>query len=151
MTFEGAGTTLGEFLTEWLKMISSSSSKGTHATYSWMVEKRILPYIGNVKLLDLRPDRLQGFYIHLQEEGLSNHAVYVMHNTLRVAMNDAIKLGLIGSNPCSGTTPPKPEQTEMKFYDDQEVKCLLKTAREIGDKLTHSTFWQSIAACGSPN
>jgi integrase len=49
-------------------------------------------------------------------------------------MNYAIKLGLIGRNPCSGTTPPKPEQAEMKFYDDHQVKTLLKTAREIGDR-----------------
>jgi integrase len=133
LTFQGAGTTLGEFLVEWLKTISSSSSKGTYATYTWTVQKRILPYIANVKLLDIRPDRIQRFYTFLQEEGLSNHAVHVTHKTLRVAMNYAIKLGLIGRNPCSGTTPPKPEQTEMKFYDDQ-VKALLKTAREIGDK-----------------
>ena len=85
--------------------------------------------------LELRPDRIQRFYNYLQkEEGLSHHAVAVTHKTLRVAMNHAVKLRLIGRNPCSGTTPPKPEQTEMKFYDDRQVKSLLKTAREIGDK-----------------
>jgi hypothetical protein len=68
LTFEGAGTTLAEFLGEWLKTISSSSSKGTYTTYSWTVQKRILPYIGNANLMDLRPDRIQRFYIHLQEE-----------------------------------------------------------------------------------
>src|SRR5215216_6423073 len=135
LTFRGAGTTLQDFLAEWLKTVSSSSSRGTHATYSWTTEKRILPYIGNVNLMDLRPDRIQRFYIHLQKEGLSNHAVAVTHKTLRVAMNHAVKLGLLGRNPCSGTIPPKPNETEMKFYDDHEVKCLLKTAREIGDRL----------------
>jgi integrase len=50
-------------------------------------------------------------------------------------MNYAINLGLIGKNPCSGTIPSKPEQTEMKFYDDHQAKCLLKTATEIGNKL----------------
>ena len=134
LTFQGAGTTLEEFLSEWLGTVSSSGSKGTHFTYSWIVQKRIIPYIGNVNLMDLRPDRIQRFYIHLQKEGLSNHAVAVAHKTLRVAMNHAVKLGLIGRNPCSGTIPPKPEQTEMKFYDDRQVKSLLKTAKEIGDR-----------------
>ncbi|MCI0609114.1 MAG: hypothetical protein L0Z71_08650 [Anaerolineae bacterium] len=68
LTFEGAGKTLGEFLAQWLKTISSSSSKGTSTTYSWTVEKRILPYIGNANLMDLRPDRIQRFYIHLQKK-----------------------------------------------------------------------------------
>ena len=134
LTFRGAGTTLEEFLDEWLRTVSSSSSKSTHFTYSWTVQKRIIPYIGNVKLMDLRPDRMQRFYVHLQKEGLSNHAVAVTHKTIRVAMNHAIKLGLIGRNPCAGTTPPKPEQTEMKFYDDRQVKSLLKTAKDIEDR-----------------
>jgi integrase len=61
--------------------------------------------------------------------------VAVTHKTLRVAMNQAVKLGLLGRNPCSGTIPPKPERSEMKFYDDHQVRSLLKTAQEIGDKL----------------
>lgn len=133
LTFEATDTTLEEFLAEWLTTVSSSSSKGTHFAYSWTVEKRILPYIGKVNLMDLRPDRIQRFYNFLQKEGLSYHAVSVTHKTLSVAMNHAVKLRLISKNPCSGTTPPKPEQTEMKFYDDQQVKCLLKTALEIRD------------------
>ncbi len=61
-------------------------------------------------------------------------------------MNHAIKLGLIGRNPCSGTTPPKPEQTETKFYDDRQVKSLLKTAKDIEDRFYPSTTLQSIPA-----
>jgi integrase len=49
--------------------------------------------------------------------------------------NQAVKLGLIGRNPCSGTNPPRPTQTEMKFYDDREVKALLKTAKDTQSKL----------------
>jgi integrase len=135
LTYRGAGTTLEEFLAEWLNTVSSSGSKGTYFTYSWTVEKRIVPYIGNINLMDLRPDRIQRFYNYLQKEGLSPHAVAVTHKTLRVAMNHAVKLGLLGRNPCSGTIPPKAEQSEMKFYDDQQVRSLLKTAQEIGDKL----------------
>src|SRR5919108_1072494 len=134
LTFQATGTTLEEFLGEWLTTVSSSNSKGTYFSYSWTVQKRILPYIGNVNLMDLRPDRIQRFYNFLQkEERLSHHAVAVTHKTLRVAMNHAVKLGLIGRYPCSGTIPPKPEQTEMKFYDDREVKSLLQTARDIVD------------------
>ena len=143
VTFEAAGMTLGEFLTEWLGTVSSSGSKGTHFTYGWTVQKRIIPYIGNLNLMDLRPDRIQRFYNYLQKEGLSKHAVAVTHKTLRVAMNHAVKLRLIGRNPCSGTTPPRPEQTEMKFFDDRQVKALLKTARDIRDKF-YSLYYLAI-------
>ena len=134
LTFQATDTSLQEFLGEWLTTVSSSSSKGTHFTYSWTVQKRIIPYIGKVNLMDLRPDRIQRFYNYLQKEGLSPHAVAVTHKTLRVAMSHAVKLRLIVRNPCSGTTPPKPEQTEMQFYDDRQVRSLLKRAREITTK-----------------
>jgi len=134
LTFKGAETTLEEFLADWLKTVSSSRSKGTYTLYCWNVKKRIIPYIGMIKLMSLKPDRVQSFYHHLQGEGLSNHAVHVAHKKLRVALNHAIKLGLITRNPCSGTTPPKPEQTEMKFFNDNQVRKLLDTAEAIGDR-----------------
>jgi len=135
LTFDGANTRLDEFLAEWLDTVLSSSAKGTYVTYRWTINKRIIPHLGNAKLMDLRPDRIQRFYQRLQKEGCSNHAVYVAHKTLRVAMSHAVKLGLIGRNPCTGTTPPKPKQVEMKFYDDHQATRLLEMAEEMGDKL----------------
>ncbi len=143
LTFKGADKTLEEFLIEWLKTIQSSRSLGTYTLYSWTIKKRITPYIGNIKLMSLKPDRVQSFYHHLQGEGLSNHAVHVTHKTLRVALNHAIKLGLITRNPCSGTTPPKPKHTEMKFYDDNQVRKLLDTAVAIGDRF-HPLYYLAI-------
>lgn len=135
LTFKGGDKSLEDFLSEWLKTVQSSRSQGTYTLYCWTVRKRITPYIGKIKLMSLKPDRVQRFYHHLQDEGLSNHAVHVTHKTLRVALNHAIKLGLIARNPCSGTTPPKPKQTEMKFYDDKQVRILLDKALAIGDRL----------------
>ena len=98
--------------------------------------------------MDLRPDRKSSaFTITCKKKHLSYHAVAVTHKTLRVAMNHAIKLRLISRNPCSGTTPPKPEQTEMKFYDDRQVRSLLKTARETEYSFTLYTTLQSIPVC----
>lgn len=68
LTFQGAGTTLEKFLNEWLSTVSSSGSKGTYFIYSWTVQKRIVPYLGNVNLMDLRPDRIQRFYNFLQKK-----------------------------------------------------------------------------------
>jgi len=134
LTYDGADTRLDEFLGDWLETVAASKSKGTLSTYSSTVRRRIVPYLGSIKLMDLRPDRIQRFYQCLHNEGCSNHAIHVVHKTLRVALNHASKLGLIGRNPCSSTTPPKPEKTEMKFYDNYQAKVLLDTAKEVGDR-----------------
>ena len=135
LTFKGADTKLGIFLDDWLGTISSSRSQGTYTLYRWTVEKRIKPFLGKKKIKDLRPDLIQFFYDRMRKIGHSKHAVHCMHKVLRVALNHAVKLGVIGRNPCTGTIPPKPKQSEMKFYDENQVIKLLKTAKDIQDNL----------------
>jgi integrase len=151
LTFEATDTTLEEFLREWLITVASSKSKGTHATYQWTVDKRIVPKLGKIKLIELTPERIQRFYNQAQiigvgenqqkdlsrneEKALSAHAIRVIHKTLRSAMTHAVDLGVLSRNPCRGVKPPKHKTVEMKFYDEQQVRCLLKTARETGNKL----------------
>jgi len=134
LNLNGIDKTLEEFLPDWLNTVFASRSLGTHTLYSWNVKKRILPYIGREKLVDLKTDRIQNYYNHLLREGISKHAVHVTHKVLRVALNHAVKLGYIGRNPCSGTTPPKPNQAEMQCYDDSQVRVLLDTAKSIRDR-----------------
>jgi len=135
LTYKGADTCLEKFLADWLETISSSRSQGTNTLYRWTVEKRINPFIGTKKLKDLKPDNIQLFYTLMRRKGHSEHAVHCIHKILRVALNHAVKLGVIGRNPCLGTTPPKPKQSEMQFYDGNQVKTLLSTAKEIEDSL----------------
>ena len=69
------------------------------------------------------------------KNGSSEHQVYSIHKVLRISVNFAVKLGYIGRNPCKGTTPPRPDHQEMRFYDDQQVQAMLDAAREIYDRL----------------
>jgi hypothetical protein len=109
LTFRGANTELDDFLSGWLITVNSSRSKSTTRLYTWTVDNRINPYIGNLKLKDLSADRVQTYYDFLCKKGLSEHAVAYAHKVLRVALNHAVKLGAISVNPSVGTTPPKPK------------------------------------------
>jgi integrase len=134
LTFKGMDIRLDEFLTEWLVMVSSSRTKTTYLHYKWLIETRIIPHIGAKKLDDLKPENIQYFYRFLLKKGSSNHQVYTVHITLRVAFNHAVDLGHIGRNPCKGTTPPKPDHREMKFFNEEQVQTLLEAAVEIDER-----------------
>ena len=133
-TYEGANTTVKEFLTNWLVSISSSRSKGTITLYQRTVNKEILPILGQLKLTDLKPDLIQRFYDHKIKNGQSAHAVHTAHKVLNIAIQHAVRLGCIVRNPCKETVPPKPEQTEMQSYDENQVQTLLTTSQVIKDK-----------------
>ena len=134
LTFRGANTKLEDFLAGWLINVNSSRSENTAKLYKWMVENRIIPFIGNLRLKDLSTKRIQNYYDFLCKKGLSEHAVSFTHKVLQVAMSHAVKLSLIVSNPCVGTTPPKQKQKEMKFLDENQVQVLLTTAQLLGDR-----------------
>ncbi|MGD8457030.1 MAG: site-specific integrase [Anaerolineales bacterium] len=134
LTFRGANTKLEDFLAGWLITVNSSRSENTAKLYKWMIENRIIPYIGHLRLKDLSTKRIQNYYDFLCKKGLSEHAVSFTHKVLQVAMGHAVKLSLIVSNPCVGTTPPKSRQTEMKFLDENQVQVLLTTAQLMDDR-----------------
>jgi integrase len=133
-TFEGADTTLKEFLSDWLVSIASSRSKSTVERYGWVVKHEILPLIGQYKLKDLKPDLLQGFYDHKIKNGRSNYMVRTTHKILNIALMHAVKLGILARNPCKATTPPRFEQKEMRIYDENQIQVLLNTALALGDQ-----------------
>lgn len=134
VTFKGMETPLKVFLADWLVTVSSSRALGTLKHYSWIVNSRIVPNLGNKKLQDLNPDGIQRFYAKMREQGRSEHQVHCIHKILRAAMNHAVKLGHISRNPVTGTTPPRPKKSEMLFLDDKQVQVLLDTALEIEDR-----------------
>ena len=132
-SFEGANTSLEDFLHNWIETISSSRTKSTINLYQRTVQKEVIPLLGKILLKDLRSDQIQGLYIHKREIGKSDHAIHMIHKVLRCAFSHGVRLGLLPKNPCSVTVPPKPEQTEMNIYDENQVQILLNTAIAIGD------------------
>jgi integrase len=135
LTYSGDKLRLSEYLEEWIVSINSSKASNTIQKYSWTIEKKIVPYLGNIKLRDLGPARIQHFYnFLLTEKKLSHHAVYNVHKVLRTALYQAVKLGLMIRNPCAATTPPRPKTSEMKFFNEHQVQIFLNAAQEIGDR-----------------
>jgi integrase len=55
-----------------------------------------------------------------------------------------LKLGLVSWNPTEATTPPRPIQKEMKFYDEAQASQLLLAAR--GERI--EALYQLVRATG---
>lgn len=136
-------TKLMDFLPVWISSIRSSRARNTVFTYEWIMNKRIIPFIGNIALEDLSPDKVQDFYRRLLSQGLSNHAVHVTHKVLNSALGHAQKMRRIISNPCKGTSPPKPDQSEMKIFDENKSRIFLTAAQDYEDQY-YSLYYLAI-------
>ncbi len=122
--------TLKEFLAEWLTSKKPSLQISTFVHYEQLSRTHIIPYIGHKKLLELRPENIQGLYNRLLDNEVGIPTIEKTHAVLHSAFSHALKMGIIPRNPVSATIPPKKTKKEMQVLDDSQVSQMLVTAKE---------------------
>ena len=125
LTFNSSQLTLKKYMNDWLVNIEASIRPNTFKQYQHLTHKRILPFLGRYKLINLRPDIIQNRYNQMIEEGYGLRTIQITHSVLHRALVQAVKLGLIFRNPDDATSPPKPQKAEMQFYDKEQVQQFL--------------------------
>ena len=81
----------------------------------------INPFLGNIKLKDLRPDQIQSFYNAKLQSGTSKRSVRVIHAVLHRALKQAVMWGLLGRNPSDAIILPKYKPREMQVLNQEQV------------------------------
>ncbi|MCY0887617.1 MAG: site-specific integrase [Alicyclobacillaceae bacterium] len=120
--------TVEVFLRRWLtESASNRVQRRTLEDYTALVERHIIPHIGNIKLTELRADRIQKFYNKIASaHGLSS-AKHV-HSVLHAALNQAVKWGIITRNVSSHVDVPRPEKREVRPLSPEEVSRFIEIA-----------------------
>ncbi|HDR8505479.1 TPA: site-specific integrase [Bacillus cereus] len=107
--------------------------KQTLNTYRWIVEKHIIPAIGDVELTKLDPMIIQGLYNKLtKEQALSDENIQKVHTLINDSLKKAERWGLIARNPAALVDRPKAEKKEITVWDVEEVRQFLKYAKKSG-------------------
>lgn len=125
--------TMRDFLNTWLTTAAKPSIKtSTYETYESVVRVRLIPYIGDVKLLKLTPVRIQTLYATFSEgdKKISNQSILHVHRVLSQALEQAVRWNLLPRNPCAGVTPPRPVANEMAVWTAEEANALLAATAE---------------------
>lgn len=127
----------GEYLlNQWLEDKQTKVKKQTLQTYRWLVEKHIVPAIGNMELLQLTPMAIQKLYNQLtKEKALSDENIQKVHTLINDSLKKAERWGLISKNPASLVDRPKAVKKEIKVWDVKEVQTFLKHAK------SHSRYY----------
>jgi integrase len=107
--------TVAVYLTQrWLPIKKLSLRTSTWDGYRRNVELHVVPTIGRVPMRHLRVDHLERLYAHLRDGGradkaggLDDKSILEIHTVLRRAFDDAVRRGLILSNPAAIAHAPK--------------------------------------------
>lgn len=131
---DAGSLTVGEYLERWLKdAVKGTVRQSTFEVHRHMVQPHIVPALGRLKLKDLNPAHVRGFYREKLDSGLSAATVRKMHSVLHKALKQAVLDGLVPRNVCEAVKPPKVERKEITPLDREQAKSLLKAAS--GDRL----------------
>lgn len=122
------------YLNEWLESYKHKIEENTYYSYKTIVTKITEYFKGkNIKLKDLKPVHIQKFYDYLYKKGLGGNSVLHYHANIRKALDCAMKLDIIPTNPADKIERPKKEQFIGDCYNLEELQTLFEKSK--GDPL----------------
>src|SRR5215207_3200607 len=134
IVYDDENVTVGEYLDSWLKgSVCGSVRQSTFDRYEIAVRVHIKPALGRLKLKNLTPMHVQGFYQDRLDAGLAPASVNKLHAILHKALSQAVKWNMVPRNVAGLVKPPRPNPAEMRVLSAEETRRLLETAQ--GSKL----------------
>jgi integrase len=125
--------TVGQWLDEWLNDIKAHD--GTRPTtltrYRGVVQGRLKPALGSIRLDKLAPRDVQRFMAGLLREA-SPGSVAKVHGVLRAALSDAERFDLVTRNVAKHVRPPRQLQVERRALTVDEACRFLAAVRDDG-------------------
>jgi integrase len=144
--------TVGEYLQRrWLPTVENSLKPTTFAGYTNDVAAHIVPNLGHLRLRHLDPGHVNELYAKLAKTpckyragNLSPKTRRLIHITLRKALGDAVRWGLVPRNAAALADPPKVPQHSMTVWTREQLRVFLDHVAE--DRLF--ALWRTVATTG---
>ena len=126
--------TVGQFLENWLDTSARQRLRpNTLASYKDLVRLHLAPVLGHKPLARLSPQDIQALLVTKQAAGLSPRLVQYIRAVLRVALNQALKWGLVARNSATLVDTPRVQRKEVQPMTPDQAKTLLEVME--GDRL----------------
>ncbi len=130
-------TTLAAFLEKYIHDYARPNlSPRTTEGYESIFTQHIIPKLGSIPIMQLRPEHIQQYYSETMASGRSNgkggltaHTVRHHHMALHRALEIAVKWGLLIRNPVDVIDPPRFQRVEMHVMNEDNINHFLETAR----------------------
>ena len=126
--------TVGAWLDTWATSYLGNVKPGTRYNYDGCIKNHLKPAFGAVKLEALQPHMIQSFYNGLSLErdgrpGLAPATVHLIHQVLHGALDRAVRLGYIRSNPAALCILPRNVHREKTPLDGETVGIFLEAVK----------------------
>jgi integrase len=117
--------TVERYLTEWLAGLPDDLAHATRRYYHYLCHRHLIPALGRLRLRELRKAHLDALRREKEAAGLSGSTVGGMLRVLSVALGEAVREGLLPTNPVRLVRKPKAQKRRPPAIStDLAVKIL---------------------------
>lgn len=122
-----------DYIRRWLVNVQRKVDPVTYQGYEVLAKRQVLPYFdaSGIKLQDVTTEVLQAYIDEKRlkgrldgKGGLSPASVRRHKNILSQTLNEALKDGLLPTNPCQFLELPKQEKYQSSFYSAEQLQRL---------------------------
>jgi integrase len=124
-----SGDTLGGYLARWAAAVKPTLRPATWREYAGHVERYWTPKLGTVALTRLRAGDVERVMAEMMASGRSASTARAARTTLRRALKDAQRDGLVVPNVAALARPPRMERPELRPLSVDETRGLLDSTR----------------------
>lgn len=148
-----ADASFAELCEAWLDAVGSRLAPNTVAETRRILNRHLLPAVGDTPLRKLRSEHFDHLYARLLEHGgpdrkpLSGDTVRRVHGVARRTLNIAMRWGWIASNPASSIAPPRELRRPIRPPTPGDVARLIAATRSANPAL--ATFVLVAATTGA--
>ncbi|WP_010582524.1 site-specific integrase [Schlesneria paludicola] len=134
MLLETGKMTVKQLLLKWLEESAPDKAGAvTLCRYCGLVEKHIIPLIGNRKLSQLSPLHVQSMLTSLKEKNAGEETRRYAFQVIRRAFNVAMRWGLMVRNPCSCVDAPKVVRRRINPLTVGQAKKLIEVSKDVAN------------------
>ena len=125
--------TVGRYLNRWAEGLDARVRPNTADQYRFSIRCHLRPALGSKTLTKLTPGDLDALWAGKLAAGVKPNTVRLMRATLRRALHDAERDGLVVRNVAALSTPPRVEPSNGRTLTVEQARRLLEAVR--GDRL----------------
>lgn len=143
--------TVDQYLTRWLDSRASQLRPSSERSYRTLLTQHVIPRVGKVKLVDLKPSQLEVAYLDVMEASkapgrrpVGPATVQRANAVLKAALHDAQRDGLVVKNVASLARMPKASKPARNWWEVEQVRAFQEFTK--GDR--HQALWLLLLRCG---
>lgn len=129
--------TVAAFLEQWLRdYVLGNCAPKTYSTYCQVVRGHLVPTLGSLDLVALRPSHIQALYARMLKDGRRDHhggglsarSVLRYHQVLHAALHSAVRWQVLIRNPADSVDPPRAEHRDLSTMTPEQARTVMAAA-----------------------